>query len=141
MALTDAQRITVFQIIGIPYAGKTFDLTDESGLNAIERNPQNAEYKAATMLNNHITNVIDADSALSAKVIALVDKWDALETFSMSLNAGTIGDMGGIDNDPDRERATIQELLKPLVPFRSLQEAMEYRGGGGGSGMSVPLIR
>ena len=96
--------------------------------------------KAQTLLDTYISTTIDADADLETRVEELIDRWDALGTSATVIEAGSIGNLSGVTDNPHDERVTIQSLMRPLVPFRQIEEAMNPTRGGGAAS-SIPVIR
>jgi len=115
MTLSLERELALFEILQVPYQTSVMKLQPEDNLTAIEYTADNLATQAFGLIQDKITE-IEANAELLALLEGHLDSWVALGTNVTNLQ-GNVGDIGGIDDSPDRERQAIRAKVITIVPF------------------------
>jgi len=124
MSLTLEQEVALFDILQVPYQTSVHKLTDDDNLLAVENIVSDNGMRAYTLIQSKITE-IEGIAALEAILVAYLDDWVAMGTNVTTIDAGGIGDLNGLSDDPDRERTVIRGKVLGIVPFYRAHEEMK----------------
>src|SRR5947208_2198146 len=98
-SFTAAQRISLHQIIGVPYLPSGSNpamVMDDAGFVADQQ-----IVTATQSVNTEITAFLAAvDVDVETAIKALITRFDAIGTSVSTIIAGNLGDMTGVTNDP-----------------------------------------
>lgn len=139
MALTDAQRLSVFEILDImPGPGGGTQEDNASLHNGF------AESLTLTELDN-LRDKVDAHiagltSAAETRVIALVTEWDALG-LNVGVMDGGLDDISGLAWSYEQKRALITKRMYQIIPVMKMADAVRKREQASNGGGYVPFIR
>jgi hypothetical protein len=134
MALTAAQKFSLFEILEVPF-GTTGNEMSEDGLTRTQKTVADA-WSAKVAIEAHLLTVT-ADG--ETRLVAHITAWDALGYSTAKLQGGQVGAVGNADYDPNQKRAIILERVKVIVPF---YRAHEWVGApSGGDAMSIEILR
>jgi hypothetical protein len=137
MALTTAQKITLFEIIDTPYTGNVDEMYGKFGLSALTYEVSDDGKVQLKVLSRIAELTTDEENFL----LVYLDKWEALGTQAWRLDGGTSG-IQGIGNAPQDEREIIRQRVKVLIPVRHYWENVKQSAAQSGSaGISVSTIR
>ena len=130
MALTDAQKIRVFECLEITYGPGS---------------ASNANVDKATIHNNYgiqisltemdslrdelLVYLGDLDSNIETEIIALLVDWDDVRMSTVVLQDGSTAETSGVTNDPAAKRARIRTLMQVYVPVMDLAQSAKRRQG------------
>lgn len=120
MALTETEKIKVFQIIGVPY-GETvfqpFGNTKQGVVNSVIAPDSRRLY---TVLNQYLDTV---STAIETEIRLLVNQWITLSGNTTSI-AGQIGSIS-VDYSPTADRQRIKEEMLVIVPVMNMIDELE----------------
>ena len=138
MALTTAQKISVFEILEVPYEDSVDVPVDSFNLDAITVDASSSDQQLKTKIVSRLT-ALSSDE--ETKLLAYVTRWDDLGTTAVVLD-GSVGDLSGVAWSADAERRLIQERVKKIVPvMRYLSEIQMQGKSGGNPGSVIPVLR
>ena len=127
MALTEAQIDSVFEIIEVTRATSVEQPIGTMGLSGQTFTESNEDFQLSVKIEARLASLT---SNQQTKLIVYIDKWDALGTQSFNMEAATTGAVGGINYDPDAERAEIKRRVKLLIGvyqmWQDVQKASKY---------------
>lgn len=140
MALTDPQKATCFEILGItrgPAAGTQEDIaTLHNGFGVTLTLSQ-----MDTLRDKVNTVLTDLDSTALTKVTAIVADYEAIENHTGELQSGSIGNIQGLSYSFEAKRARLTERLTFYVPVIDMASAIKRRDAKTFGGSSVSFIR
>ena len=139
MALTTAQKLSCYEILGItpgPGGGANADkATIHSGLGIIA---------TLTELDNLRTEVDLYIDNLSAdrltRIATYISEWDSMGVNALSIANGNVGDAGGITMDLNVKRDLIRERVQLMIPVVHIAEQIK-RAQGPGRGKTLSFGR
>jgi hypothetical protein len=129
MALTSAQKLSCYEILGVtagPGGGANADA-------AVLHNAFGISLSLSEMdgLRDSLDLYLDnLAAAHETKVAAIVAEWDALGFHVGSIDGGSIGDLQGASLSFDAIRQHLRERLQIYVPVLHMLEAVRKRAGG-----------
>jgi hypothetical protein len=132
MALTTAEKISLFSILETPYAGWVDMPVDEYHLSAVRHNPTNVAEKIQTKINDRLLELTAEEEAV---LVGYIAQWDTLSTCTASVD-GSIGGVNGVAYDPFKQRALIQARVKIIIPVILYYEEITNSGVAG----SAPFL-
>lgn len=138
MALTKAREIALFMILEVPYTTTSYTLYGDGGKVAQTSDVTGSARAAKTLILNHLTNEIYPDAAVTTVLENLLDLWIDLGTDITTIDAGSIGNVQGINNSVKDERTEIQRQVLILVPFWRVQDQILRSSG---NGAFIPVCR
>ena len=112
MALTISQKITLFEILEVPYDSTVDEPVDEFHLTGITHQPNNVDQQLQTKIINRLAALVSAEEA---KLITYIERWEAIGTRVASISGG-VGGIQGVEYDPDTELMRIQSRVKVIIP-------------------------
>lgn len=137
MALTPAEKLTVFEIIGIPFSN-TYTTHDGIGTKFAGN-----QYMAAIWqtIKDEIDSYL-ADSSrftgdMETRCRQYITRWDEIGTKTVSLDGGSVGSVSAITFNYESEREVIRSRIRQLVPFYERWRVAQMNAGGG----MIPIIR
>ena len=137
MALTTAQKITLFEIIDTPYTGNVDEMYGKFGLSALTYEVSD-DQKVQLKIIDRITNLTSEEETVLLNYIA---RWDSIGTQVWALDGSTNG-IDGIAYNPNVELERIRDRVKNLVPVRHYWENInESARNSGSAGLSAQAIR
>ena len=138
MALTTAQKISLFLIINTPYTGDVDEMYGKHGLSALTYEVSDDGKVQLKILNRLATLTAEEE----AVVVQYVDRWQALGTQIYTFD-GSIGETSGIAFSPQAEREEIRMQLTNLIPVRHYWDDVKSRAAKNGDvgSISVNAIR
>ena len=113
MALTDAQKLTLHEILRIPDSSKVTRLMGNENTLGEQSDVSNSLRASLIFLNDYLDTM---SAAVESRVVQLITRWDELGTCTVSIN-GSVGAVSGVANDPANERELIYERMQIHVPF------------------------
>jgi len=122
MALTDAQKITVFEILEMPYDSSAIEPWGNYNLVGLLRAVENDEQKMQLMIQDKILNL---STAQETRLITYVNEWDAVGVNTTSVDNGSIGGASGLSIDWDNRLRRIQQRVKILIPVLKFRTELE----------------
>ena len=112
MSLTEAQTLSLFEILETPYDGTVDEPMGEFHLTGLQHIPDSPERKLQTMINTRLASL---STAIEAKLKTYIERWDAIGTRVATISGG-VGGISGVEYDPDIELARIQARVKVIIP-------------------------
>ena len=145
MALTQAQRIALFQILEVPLSSSYYTTDGMGSLSVQFTTPGATTGQANANIDSFLTNIDNATNgnppglgAGTSAILAVdLDRWNTLGSSVTKIESGGIGDINGASDDPKDERALIKERVKYIVPFYRWHEVLEKRNASGGNSIAV----
>lgn len=125
MALTQAQSVSLYQILEIPMFAQANHLVDADSLNYEKYDASNSPRQVKAALDVFLADLAANYAALETELKTMLDRWTALGTQTTRIDAGSVGDIQGVTFDFDRERVLISERVKIIVPFYRRHEEIE----------------
>jgi hypothetical protein len=111
--LTTAQKISLFHILGIPYAS-SYTVHDGMGTDATNL----GAFETYSTIKTEVDTFLDSISSdIETAIKALITPWDSISLQSARMDAGGVSGISGVTIDYDRQRALIQERMENLVPY------------------------
>jgi hypothetical protein len=128
MALTAAQKLTCYRILGLTYGpgagANSAAATIHTGFGVDLTLDQMDALR--TQVNTYIDN-LSAD--VEAKVAELVTLWDSLPQFDLEMTNGAVGGISGITFSTKQWKGQIREYLQEYVPVMHEVEAIKRFDG------------
>lgn len=112
MSLTEAQKITLFEILEVPYSGSVDIPSDDYRLDAITRDSSNSDYALISKITSRLSELTTAEET---RLISYITEWDALGLDVTDLS-GSVGGISGITDIPATKRMLIQARVKITIP-------------------------
>jgi len=126
MALTTLQKMSLFQILEVPWQPIATHLVDQDNQVGLQLEIQNASSRQAkAMIDDYITTYVDADADVLARVQTYLDRWVTLGTRSVRMESGGTGAITGVTSIVDEERMEIARQVKVIVPFYRKHEEIQ----------------
>jgi hypothetical protein len=123
MALTDTQKVSLFQILEVPLFDTVGLLHGESNLNQQPFSSGSSDFQAKAAIEAHLTDLSANYAGLETELKTYLDQWDALGTQTWVLDGGT-GGIDGISQSPDSERMEIRRRVLVIVPYYRAHDEM-----------------
>lgn len=117
MALTTAQKISLFEIINTPYTGDIDEMYGKYGLSAYTYEVSD-DGKVQLKIHSRLANMSAEEEAV---LITYISKWEALGTQTYVLDGG-VGGVNGVSYSVDIELERIRDRVKNLIPVRNYWE-------------------
>jgi len=137
MALTTAQKISLFEIIDTPYTGNVDEMYGKFGLSALTYEVSNDGKVQLKVL----ARLAELKSEEETVLTAYIDKWQAIGTQIWTMDAGSIGSTSGFNISPDTELGRIRSRVKNLIPVRhyweNVEKSAQEAGAGGFSQITI----
>lgn len=137
MALTNAQKISLYQILGIPYA-ETYTVHDGMGTAPDYGTIQSTYSTIKTQLDLFLASLADG---VETAIVGLITAWDSITTTAISMTSGAVGSINGITIDYEAQRALIRERMENLVPYIAQWRIAIRQSTTGPKPTSVVLMR
>jgi len=139
MALTTAQKISVFEIIDTPYTGSVDEMYGKYGLNATKWRSADNDNKVQVRILDRLANLTSEEEAV---LIRYIDRWQYIGTQVWTMDAGSMGTTSGMNVSPDSELMRIRDRVKNLIPVRHYWETVQKSANeSGAGGISINAIR
>jgi hypothetical protein len=128
MALTAEQISYVFRILEVTEYPEHATERDEAGVLAndfVDSRGVADEYYLATKIRDHITAHIDGQDA-ETRVEDIITDFQGYEDYldsGLSIN-GNVGELQGIEMDPDRIRANFRRRMEQFIPVKRMSESL-----------------
>lgn len=141
MALTAAQKISLFEALGLPYTTEFTVASAQGG--GVTRQPNSVYLAAAAMKSDIIAYLADGtkfDSDMETRLLVYITEWDSVKLLTANMQGGGAGSVSGMNYDPETQRARLREYIRNLVPFWNLADyikKVETQQNGDGSSMRV----
>ena len=123
MALSDADRETVFEILEIPSYDQMGLMVDQDNLATFAINYGDSAKRTSLYVDAMIA-LINTSAAKLAMLQGYVDRWNEIETDPSKQQAGNIGNLTGITDDPTAELKIIKGRVERLLAIRRWNEAI-----------------
>ena len=137
MALTVAQKISIFQILDVPYS-TSYNTLDGMGSLSAQTDMSGASQSAAyTAIVAYLATL---DSSTETVLAALITEWDAIGSNSIKIENGSLGSLTGVFFNYDTKKANIEARVKSIVPFYKYHEVLE-RKMGTSQGVNITVMR
>lgn len=128
MALTDAQKLSVYECLGVTFGAgggtQADSATIHNGFGVTLTLSQMDTLR--DQLDAHLAGVT---TAVETKIAALVVAWDAIRLCTGKMESGAIGDLSGMSDSFEDKRAHFRSLMQVYVPVMHMVEAMRRRTG------------
>lgn len=130
MALSQQQEFALYQILEMPWQPTVNQLIDKDNLVAMQITIGNdagirqAKASLTAYLATYITGA--AETAL----LALLNRWISIGTKTVHIDAGSVGNLGGVTFDYAAERSEIQRQVRVIIPFYRKHESIERDNSG-----------
>lgn len=121
MSLTAAQKISLFEALGLPYTTE-FTVSSAQG-GGVTRQPNSVYLAAAAMKDDILAYLGDPtkfDSDMETRLVTYITQWDSIKTLVANMQGGGAGSVSGMSYDPEAQRDKIREYIRNLVPFWNL---------------------
>ena len=138
MALSKPQEIALHQILEMPLAPLVNRLVGSDGLVVEQRNVATSIRQAKQALSDYLAQYICSDADTEAALKVYLNKWIALGTDVTTIDSGSLGNLSGLNDDPERERLEIRRQVLVIVPFYRHHEEL-LRASKASS--TVPILR
>jgi hypothetical protein len=137
MALTESQLDSVFEILELPRATSVDRPIGDMGLTAQTYAESNTDYQLQTKVEARLAALT---SAQQTRMISYINQWESLDTTVASID-GSMGNMIGVNFDPDKERYKIQERVKRLCNvYAYLEEIQMEKNRNKGGNSFIPVL-
>jgi hypothetical protein len=123
MALSDAQKMALFQVLEVPLFDTVGLLHGESNLNQQPFSSGSSDFQAKAAIEAHLADISANYSGYETELKVLLDRWQDLGTQPWALNGGTQG-IDGFAYTPNDERLEIRKHVINIVPFYRAHEEM-----------------
>jgi hypothetical protein len=134
MALTTAQKLSLFEILEVPYQTTADSPVDEFKLSG--------ETTSATATDALATKILSRISALSSdeetRLTTYITRWDELGTTRVAVNGG-VAEVSGVSWSVEDELRAIQQRVKIIIPVLQYRAELELGGSRGVS--AIPVLR
>jgi len=123
MALTDAQKVSLFQILEVPLFATVGLLHGESNLNQQPFTSINSDFQAKAAIEAHLADLAANFTGYETDLKTYLNQWAALGTQTYMLDSGD-----GVSYDPEKERIELRRMVLPIVPYYRAHEEMSRAG-------------
>ena len=138
MALTTAQKISVFEIIDTPYTGNVDEMYGRFGLSALTYEVGDDQKVQLKIIDRLATLTAEEEIVLKQ----YIDRWQYIGTQVWTMDAGSMGTTSGMNVSPDSELMRIRDRVKNLIPVRHYWENVQKSANeSGAGGISINAIR
>ena len=131
MAITDAQKVELFDILEVPLDYEVYEPVDKFRMSAITNAPSSAEQKLQAKIESRLA-AIDG-TAKETKLVSLIAEWQQVGVNVASID-GSIGGVNGVTYDPREQQMRIQRSVKIIIPVmqyvKEIQLGRETEKGG-----------
>lgn len=110
MSLTAAQRLTVFEMLGVVDGDNVVELADPYGVSVASSGSGDSAKARLDVLIAALT----ADQ--ETRVAAIVAAWDAIASDTTRIEDGGAGSARGVYYNPESERGRLRERLRVVLP-------------------------
>ena len=124
MAITDTQKVSLFQILEVPLFATVGLLHGESNLNQQPFTSINSDFQAKAAIEAHLSDLAANFTGLETDLKTYLDKWDALGSQVYTLDDG--GD--GVSYSPENERIELRRRVMVIVPYYRAHDEMSRAG-------------
>ena len=128
MALTDAQKTRLFQILKVPLFDTVGLLHGEGNLNQQPFESGSSEFQAKAAIESHLADLAANHTGLETELKSLLDRYDAIGTQSWTFDAGSFGATSGMTMSPASERQEIRDQVIVIVPYYMAHESIQKTG-------------
>ena len=128
MALSDAQKTRLFQILKVPLFDTVGLLHGEGNLNQQPFESGSSEFQAKAAIEAHLADLAANYSGLETELKSLLDRYDSLGSQSWVMDAGAIGATSGVTLSPASERQEIRDQVIVIVPYYMAHESIQRTG-------------
>lgn len=135
MALTDAQELSLFEILDVPHDDSVDVITDEFGLVAQTREGIGDDWSVYAKVRSRIAALSTAEET---RLASYITQWDALPLMPVALSGG-MGGISGIDTSTEAFRERIRIMVEKIVPVGTYRDLVNRARRSTVS--SVPVIR
>ena len=128
MALTDAQKLSVYECLGV---------THGAGGGTNEDNATIHNGFGVTLTLTEMDTLRDAlaahlagiTAAVETKIAAIVVKWDEVAYCAGKIEGGTVGDISGVTVSFDEIRAVLRDRMMNVLPVMHMVDSIKKRQG------------
>lgn len=139
MALTTAQKISCYQLLGISYG-------PGGGNNANSATIHNGFGVSLSLtqmdtLRNNVNEFLDnLSTGQETEIASIITEYDTIKNIKVSIS-GSVGDIQGVDYSTDSHTAHLRSQLQGVVPIMHMVESIAKRNGPPQMLGYVPVIR
>jgi len=123
MALSDSQKISLFQVLEVPLFDTIGLLHGESNLNQQPFNSGTSDFQAKAAIESHLDNLAANYTGYEDELKTYLDEWSALGSQTLTLD-GSVGGIDGVSINTESERLEIRRRVLVIVPFYRAHEEM-----------------
>jgi hypothetical protein len=138
MALTAAQEISLYKIMGIPYS-TTYTVHDGMGTGIYSSSDYVTTYYT---IKAEITAFLASlASGVETAIQALIVEYDAIALSAVAMQSGSVGSINGVTVDFEAKRQLIRNEMEILVPFIAKWRAQLRQSVSGSKTSVVSMVR
>lgn len=137
MALSDARRIALFEILEVPMFTTTYKVVVDKMI-VEPHNVAGSPLSAVDLIDAHLTANIYTSAGILAVLEALLDEWIDLGTDTSVVDQGSVGNVQGITDSIPMQREEIRRKVLVIVPFWRQHAELERARS---ASASVMLVR
>ena len=130
MALTTAQKLSCYEVLGVSYGpGSGANVDKETIHNSLGIMMSLTEMDT---LRDELDLYIDnLSSDVQTRVEQIVSEWDSLGYNLLKIENGNVGDAGGVSIDLNGKRDLLRERLQIYIPVVHIVEQLKRKQGPG----------
>jgi hypothetical protein len=125
MALTAAQRETVFEILNIPSFDRIGLMVDPDNLATFAIDYGDSAKRTSAYVDGILNLIASTYPAKEAMLLDYIDKWDTISTDPAKQENGAVGNLTGFTDDPTVELKIIRGRVERIIGIRRWNESME----------------
>lgn len=130
MALSDAQRIALFEVLEVPMFTTTYKVVADKMI--VESHSVAGSAQAAvTLIDAHLAAYITPTVGIENVLKAHLDEWITLGTDTSVVEQGAVGAVQGITDSIPAQREEIRKKVLVLVPFWRCHTEIEHQKSSG----------
>lgn len=131
MALTDAQRELVFEILNLPSFDKVGVMVDGDNLATFAINYGDSAKRTSAYVDAMLASLTTAKENM---LLAYIEDWQSIGTDPSKQDMGNVGNLTGMTDDPTAELRIIRGRVERILSIRRWNEYISNMRDGGKSG-------
>ena len=128
MALTTAQKIRVYEVLGVTYGPGGGDNANYATIH----NHLGIELTLTEMdtLRDALSTYLETlDADVETEIESLLDEWEGCRLLTVKMDGGGTDGVDGVTVDPEAMRRRVRELMQQYIPVMSIAQSVKRRQG------------
>ena len=120
MALTTGQKITLYEVLQVPFADSIEIPVDQYKMDAVTYKTSNPEKQLQIKIEQRLAGL---PQEVEDRLVESLNQWDAINSNTVVLN-GSIGGVQGMEYDPTVQLERISSRIKVIIPVMQYHREM-----------------